>query len=261
MYKYSIHHFYDKFVSFHRNKWRQNQRAIDVMAEEVLAEDIGLSQEAADLLKANDKEFDYIVWETNTLAKVSLMPIVNRFPDYGAIIDSNLVEIWDYLMTIAMTGVVLHSEGMLSNPQVRHEVNISLSRLWQMDIDLFDDYYKYTKLQTKKTTAPWSDVSAMWVAGVLRIEGRATTALMSHAKKINFANRLSTFMNISFGSTEVGFPHYFGTMALEVEKNIGIDMGLGTQDTEKDLSKKMSIIAHIFKSFAQNTVELIVEKQ
>jgi hypothetical protein len=38
-------------------------------------------------------EFDSLVWETNTLAKVALMPIVNRFPDYEPIVDSELVEV------------------------------------------------------------------------------------------------------------------------------------------------------------------------
>jgi len=48
-------------------------------------------------------------------------------------------------------------------------------------------------------------------------------------------------------------------MALDVEKNMGIDMGLGTKGTKRDPKKKVSIIAHIFESFAQNTVELIAE--
>jgi hypothetical protein len=206
-------------------------------------------------------EFDSVVWETNTLAKVALMPIVNRFPDYGPIIDSNLVELWDSLMTIAMTGVAVHAEGMLSNPQVQNDIKRALSEQWQIDAELFDDYYEYTKLRTKETKAPWCGVSAMWVADNLRLNDKATTALKANSKNLDFVNRLSTFMNVSFGSTEVGFPHYFGIMALDVEKNVGIDMGLGTQGTEKDSSKKMSIIAHIFKSFAQNTVELIAEKQ
>lgn len=211
--------------------------------------------------KNREGEFDYIVWETNTLAKVSLMPIVNCFPDYGAIVDSNLVDVWDCLMTIAMTGVAVHAEGMLSDPQVQHEVKRALSKQWQIDAELFDDYYEYTKPRTKESKAPWSGVSAMWVADNLRLHGKATTALKSNAKKLDFVNRLSAFMNVSFGSTEVGFPHYFGIMALDVEKNIGIDMGLGMQGTEKDLSKKIPIIAHIFESFAQKTVELIAEKQ
>jgi len=206
-------------------------------------------------------EFDHIVWGTNTLAKVSLMPIVNCFPDYGAIIDSNLVEVWDCLMTVVMTGVAIHAEGMLSDPQVRNEVKRALSKQWQIDAELFDDYYEYTRLRTKETRAPLCGVSAMWVSDNLRLNDKATTALKTNAKNLDFVNRLSTFMNVSFGSTDVGFPHYFGIMALDVEKNVGIDMGLGTQGTEKDSSKKMPIVAHIFESFAQKTVELIAEKQ
>ena len=206
-------------------------------------------------------EFNSVVWETNTLAKVALMPIVNRFPDYGPIIDSNLVELWDSLMTIAMTGVAAHAEGMLSNPQVQNDIKRALSEQWQIDAELFDDYYEYTKVRTNETKAPWCGVSAMWVADNLRLHEKATAALKRNSQKLDFVNRLSAFMNVSFGSTEVGFSHYFGFMALDVEKNMGIDMGLGTQGTKKDLSKKMSIIAHIFESFAQKTVELIAEKQ
>ena len=212
-------------------------------------------------LKQREGEFDFIVWGTNTLAKVSLMPIVNRFPDYGPIVDSNLVDFWDCLMTIAMTGVAAHAEGMLSNPQVQHEIKRALDKQWQIDAELFDDYYEYTKLRTKETGAPWSGVSAMWVADNLRLHSKATTALKRNARKLDFVNRLSAFMNVSFGSTEVGFSHYFGVMALDVEKNMGIDIGLGTQGTKKDSSKKIPIIAHIFESFAQKTVELIAEKQ
>ena len=62
---------------------------------------------------------------------------------YGAIIDSNLVEVWDCLMTVAMTGVAIHAEGMLSDSQVRNEVKRALSKQWQIDTELFDDYYEY----------------------------------------------------------------------------------------------------------------------
>jgi len=53
MYKDSIHYFYDKFVSFYDNKWGQNQRAINVIAEEVLDEDINLSQDITNLQEDN----------------------------------------------------------------------------------------------------------------------------------------------------------------------------------------------------------------
>jgi hypothetical protein len=211
--------------------------------------------------KNREGEYDHIVWETNTLAKVSLMPIVNRFPDYGAIVDSNLVEVWDCLMTVAMTGVAVHAEGVLSDPQIQHEVKRALSNQWQIDAELFDDYYEYTKLRTEETKASWSGVAAMWVADNLRLHSKANAALKRNASKLDFVNRLSAFMNISFGSTEVGFSHYFAVMALDVEKDMGIDMGLGTQGTKKDSAKKIPILAHIFKSFAQETVELIAAKQ
>jgi hypothetical protein len=38
-------------------------------------------------------QFDSLIWETNNLAMVSLMPLVKRFPDYGPIVDSNLINI------------------------------------------------------------------------------------------------------------------------------------------------------------------------
>lgn len=68
-------------------------------------------------------------------------------------------------------------------------------------------------------------------------------------------------MNVSFGSSEAVFSHYFGFMALDVEITMGIDMGLGTKGTKKDPQKEISIIAHIFESFAKKTIELIAEKQ
>lgn len=76
------------------------------------------------------------------------MPIVKRFLIYGPIIDSNLVELWDSLMTIAMTGVAVHAEGTLSNPQVQNDIKRALFEQWQIDAELFDDYYEYTKVRT-----------------------------------------------------------------------------------------------------------------
>jgi hypothetical protein len=150
---------------------------------------------------------------------------------------------------------------MLSNSQVQHEIKRSLSEQWQINVELFDDYYEYTELRTKETKAPWSGVSAMWVADNLRLHDKATTDLKRNANKLDFINRLSVFMNISFGSTEVGFSHYLWVMALDVQKDMGIDMGLGTQGTKKDPSKQISTLIHLFKSFAEMTVELIAEKQ
>lgn len=66
--------------------------------------------------------FDWLVWETNTLAKTALMALINRFPQYGPIVDSKLIETWDCLMTIAMTGVAAHARGILSDPQARREL-------------------------------------------------------------------------------------------------------------------------------------------
>lgn len=122
-------------------------------------------------------EYDSVVSESNTLAKVALMPIVNRFPDYGSIIDSNLEEVWDLLMTIAMTGVAVHAESMLSNPHVRADIKRALSKQWQINAELFDEYYEFTKGRTQETKAPWCGVSALWVADKLRLHGKATTEL------------------------------------------------------------------------------------
>ena len=210
--------------------------------------------------KNKEGEFDHIVWETNILAKVALMQFVKRFPDYGPIIDSNLVELWDSLMTIAMTGVAVHAEGSLSNHQVQSDIKRALSEQWRIHADLFDDYYEYTKVRTNETKAPWCGVTAMWVADNLRAHEKATEELKRNSEKLDFVNRLSAFINVSFGSTDAGFSHYFGFMALEVEKNMGINMGLGTQSTKNDPKKELPIIAHIFESFAQKTVELIAEK-
>ena len=71
-------------------------------------------------------EFTPLVRETNALAMVALMPLVKRFPDYGPIVDSNLIKVWDCLMTIAMTGVAAHKKGILSDSQARDEIKRSL---------------------------------------------------------------------------------------------------------------------------------------
>jgi len=213
------------------------------------------------LKKPKEEEFDSLVWETNTLAKVALMPMVNRFPDYGPIVDSELAEVWDGLMTVAMTGVAAHAEGKISDPKIQREIKKSLLHVCGINTELFDSYYEYTLERTQETGASWRGVSAMWVADYLRLQSKANSSLKKNATKLDFINRLACFMNIAFGSTEVGFPHYFEFMALDVEKNMGIDMGLGTKGTKKDPSKKIPIIAHIFESFAQNTVKLIAERQ
>lgn len=211
--------------------------------------------------KPEEEKFDSLVWATNTLAKVALMPIVNRFPDYGPIVDSELVEVWDGIMTVAMTGVAAHAEGKISDPKIQQEIRKSLVHIWGINTELFDSYYEYTLERTRETGASWSGVSAMWVADYLRLQSKANSSLKENAGKLDFINRLAAFMIIAFGSTEVGLSHYFGFMALEAETNMGIDMGLGTKGTKKDSSKKASIITHIYESFAQRAVELIARKQ
>ena len=66
-------------------------------------------------------------------------------------------------------------------------------------------------------------------------------------------------MNMSFGSTEVGLSHFLGVMALDTEKSMGIDMGIGTEGTKKDPVKKVVILAEIFELFARKTVDMIAE--
>jgi hypothetical protein len=206
-------------------------------------------------------EFDSLVWETNTLAKVALMPIVNRFPDYEPIVDSELVEVWDGLMTVAMTGVAVHAEGKISDPKAQQEIKKSLNNIWKINTDLFDDYYEYTKQRTQDTGASWSGVSAMWVADYLRLQSNANTSLKMNARKLDFINRLAGFMNVAFGSIEVGFTHCYWKIAHDVEKDTGIDMGFGTQGTKKDSLKKVQLSVEICESFAKHTVELIAAKQ
>lgn len=204
-------------------------------------------------------EFDHLVWEANTLAKVALVPFVNRFSQYGPIIESNLMEVWDRLMTIAMTGVAAHDRGILSDPVGLEEIKSALDKNWQGGANGFNDYYKYTTLRTEEVRASWSAVSARWVADNLRIHSKANAALKQNASELDFTNTLSAFMNMSFGSTEVGLSHYLGIMALEAEKEMGIDMGLGTKGTKKDSVNKLQILTEIFELFARKIVEMIAD--
>ena len=206
-------------------------------------------------------EFDSLVWETNALAKVALMPIVNRFPDYAPILDSELVEVWDGLMTVAMTGVAVHAEGNISDPKAQQEIKKSLSNTWGINPELFDDYYAYTKQRTQDTGASWSGVSAMWVADYLRLQSKANTSLKQNAKKLEFINRLAGFMNVAFGSIEIGFAYFYWNIAHDVEKDTGIDMGFGTQGTKNDSLKRVQLSVEICKSFAKHAVELIAAKR
>jgi len=61
------------------------------------------------------------------------------------------------------------------------------------------------------------------ILGSIEKNTTSNAALKRNASELDFINRLSAFISISFGSTEVGFSYYFGVMALEVEKNMGID--------------------------------------
>jgi hypothetical protein len=205
--------------------------------------------------------FEHLVWKANTLAKVALVPFINRFPKYGQIVELNLIEVWDYLMTIAMTGVAAQARDILSDPLSRQELKRSLCDKLQGGAEGFDDYYKYTVLRTEKVEAPWSGVSAMWVADNLRFHSKGNAVLKQNARDLDFINHISAFMNMSFGSTEVGLPQYLVMMGLEVEKDMGIDMGLATKETKKDSVKKVQILAELFESFAREMVELTAGKE
>ena len=205
-------------------------------------------------------EFNHLVWETNTLAKVALVPFVEHYPQYEPIVESSLMEAWNRLLTIAMTGVAAHTRNMLSDPQARKELKRSLDEWWEGGGVGFEDYYEYTSLRTAKVEAPWAGVSAMWVVDNLRLHSKANEALKRNGSELNFINPLAAFMKLSFGSTEVGFPHYIGSMALEAEKELGIDMGLGTKGTKQDSTKKLQVLVEIFQSYARNTVDLIAKQ-
>lgn len=203
--------------------------------------------------------FDPLVWEANTLAKVSLVPFIDRFSLYRPIVESELMEVWDSIVTIAMAGVAAQAKGLLSDPSGRKELKKALDEKLYGGAVGFDDYYEYTILRTKKTRAPWSSVSAKWVADNLRLHSKANAALKKNASELDFVNSLSAFMNMSFGSTEVGLSHFLGVMALDAERSMGIDLGLGTKGAKKDPVKKAVILAEIFELFARKTVEMIAE--
>ena len=65
-------------------------------------------------------------------------------------------------------------------------------------------------------------------------------------------------MSMSFGRMEVGLSHYIVTMSLEVENEMGIDMGLCTKGTKMNSGEKIKVLVWIFESWANKTVELIV---
>jgi hypothetical protein len=160
-----------------------------------------------------------------------------------------------------MMGVAAHGMGTLSDAHARQELKKSLDEKWQGGAEFFDDYYVYTVERTTKVGAPWSGVSAMWVADNLRLHSKANAELRRNASELDFINRLSAFMNISFGGTDAGFSHYLGVMAIEAEKEMGIDMGLGAEGAKKDSAKKLQLLAYIVESFARKTVELIADEE
>ena len=203
--------------------------------------------------------FDPLVWEANTLAKVSLVPFIDRFSLYRPIVESELIDVWDSLVTIAMAGVAAQAKGLLSDPSDRKELQKILDEKLYGGAVGFEDYYEYTVLRTKQTGAPWSGVSAMWVAENLRLHSKANTALKNNARELDFVNILSVFMNMSFGSAEIGLSHFLGFMAHDAEKTMAIDLGFGTKGAKKDPVKKVAILAELFELFAQKTVDMIAE--
>lgn len=207
-------------------------------------------------------EFDSLVWEANTLAQVSFVSFVNRFPQFSPIIESEMMEVWDFLVTIAMVGVAAQASGKMSEPESLEELKSVLEEKWQGGgANGFDDYYEYTTLRTEKVGASWSGVSAMWVADNLRLHRKANASLKQNASELDFINRVGSFLRISYGSAEFGISHYLGIMALEAEKEMGIDLGFGTKGTKKDSSKKIEILLEIFESYARKTVEIIADHE
>ena len=198
---------------------------------------------------------DALVWEATILARVSLVPFIERFSLYRSIVESELEEEWDILVAIAMVGVAAQARGLLSNPSDIDELKKVLGGKWYRGADRFDDYYGYTILRTKKTGAPWSGVSAMWVADNLRLHSKANAALKKNASELDFVNSLSIFMNMSL----VELPHTLGIMLLDAENSMGIDLGFGTKGAKKDPVKKALIFAEIIELFARKTVEMIAE--
>lgn len=206
-----------------------------------------------DTEKKRNGKYDPLVWEANKLAIVSLPPFIEHFPQFKMIVDSNLMEEWDRLMTIALTGVAAHTKDILSSPEDREELKSSVEEWFEEGGDDFDNYYEYVSLQTTAYEASWTGVSAVWVTSLL------ASALKSNVSKVALANPIAAFLNISFGEPEVGISRYLGEMALEVEQDLGIDMGLGTKGTKTDTDKKIVILGEIFDSYARNTLKYIKE--
>jgi hypothetical protein len=203
--------------------------------------------------------FEPLVWKSKNLATVSLVPFCDQFPEYRPIVESELMEVWDSLVTIAMTGVAARAMNLLSEPTDLIELKKALDKELFAGAVGFDDYYEYTLFRTTQTGASWSGVSAMWVAQNLSLHSKANDALKNIPHPLNFINSLSLFMNVSFGSTEVGISHFLDVMVLEAEKSTGIDFGLGTKGGKKDTFKKVEILTELFEQYARKTVEMIAD--
>jgi hypothetical protein len=76
---------------------------------------------------------------------------------------------------------------------------------------------------------------------------KATAALKINAEKLDFINRLSDFINASWGSTKWGFSKYYALMMLDT---IG----------KLDSSKKVAGIRLLFEAYAHNLLRIIAEK-
>ncbi len=205
--------------------------------------------------------FEPLVWKSKNLAMVSLVPFCHHFPEYRPIVESELMEVWDSLVTIAMTGVAARAMNLLSEPTDLIELTEALDKELFAGAVGFDDYYEYTLFRTTQTGASWSGVSAMWVAQNLSLHSKSNDALKNILHQLDFINSLCLFMYVSFGSgsNEVGISHFLHVMLLEAEKNTGIDFGLGTKGVKKDTFKKVEIIIELFEQYARKTVENIAD--
>ena len=204
---------------------------------------------------------DSLVWKINTLAKSSLMPIVNEFPKLIHLIDNDAtIELWDNLMTVAMTGVAADTYGYLNNRNSLIELKLSLNKQVNNGMLLFDDYFEYSIIQLKRVDAPWSSISAFWVSENLRQLPMTSEDLKIVIGNIESINILSTFMNMSFGSIDAGFSPFFIDMCKSIEKESGINMSLNSNVTEEERYTKLKLITDIYISFAEIVTKQIKEK-
>jgi hypothetical protein len=192
---------------------------------------------------------DYTVHEAEVLAMAALAPLLKTFPTFRPVIESNLEEVWDLLVGIAMAGVALHTRGVLSNPAVREELKEALVASFGIGSGLLDDYYEYADLRTRETTLPWSGVSAMWVADSFRLHPGANDALRASASTLDFVNPLASFISLSFGSMGAGVSDFVDRALREIEKREGSDM-----------AGKLSVRAIVHETYVAKVVELVREQ-